>query len=432
MPAEIQIRSVFEDAWGEVDHKLFYEADRQGHLAGTRERLAASRHLGILKSMLDTAEEYAAVIEDVNFGAPPDSTPDIKKNLDDVAYMRELCAPLDRNKELLNEMIALTSEKFKLDESVRTGAANPTAYVSLAEQFEDLAARFHRAGSVTGMHAQRYRSVLYLVDMEEALCRLLSGNRAQMGQAVAAYETITSKYKEYPTCWFRRGQACAQLMEKIEDDPERERLVSEAVASYRHARELLVKPIVNVKDDLLISPSQRNYLELNIERLQGFVLWRVTDFRRRSTSHLTADDLEKVFKAYKIASEGLNLPDNSDNVPLLNNATYFALDVAQIATVLKAEKPGLPGVDDISDMVENLERNCREGGLDAIGLWHTILMGQTYLKDRERQLHAARKVTEIHADTELKGVSEYEREIHERAFRDAWNVLRGALPPDPG
>lgn len=40
---------------------LFYEADRESDLAGKQGRLAASRHLAVLKSLLDTAAEYAGI-----------------------------------------------------------------------------------------------------------------------------------------------------------------------------------------------------------------------------------------------------------------------------------------------------------------------------------------------------------------------------------
>lgn len=65
VPVEIQIRTVFEDAWAQIDHKLRYARTRTKNTA-TRQNVsvASEQHLPVLKRFLDTCSDYAEVIRE--------------------------------------------------------------------------------------------------------------------------------------------------------------------------------------------------------------------------------------------------------------------------------------------------------------------------------------------------------------------------------
>lgn len=116
IPVEIQIRSVFEEAWGEIDHMLFYEADRESDLAGKQGRLAASRHLAVLKSLLDTAAEYAGILAEGSFGLHGSQSTGIKKSLDGFGYILEVSDPITTHRGLITRFADLVRIKDGIDE----------------------------------------------------------------------------------------------------------------------------------------------------------------------------------------------------------------------------------------------------------------------------------------------------------------------------
>lgn len=60
IPVEIQIRTAFEDAWGEIDHKLKYKSkDTKLRLSEERAIKTALKHLNVMKAFIDGAAQYA-------------------------------------------------------------------------------------------------------------------------------------------------------------------------------------------------------------------------------------------------------------------------------------------------------------------------------------------------------------------------------------
>lgn len=63
VPIEVQIRTVFEDAWGEIDHKLRYASNRQQVAAEKAFLESWQPHLNVLKSFTDGCAQYAGIIK---------------------------------------------------------------------------------------------------------------------------------------------------------------------------------------------------------------------------------------------------------------------------------------------------------------------------------------------------------------------------------
>ena len=445
VPVEFQIRSVFEDAWGEIDHKLFYEADRQGRIEGEQTRLAAAAYLKILKDMLDNAADYAALISTLNFTAPTDRPPNVWKNLDGVEYIREICAPLTSHGELtepLDELIRLGREKTDLDAAIERGSSALSAYTALADRYGELIRRFPPVDTMANNNGKRYRTVLCLIAMEEALCRLLSGNAAQMSLSIAQYVEIEKNFPDYPTCRFRRAQACAQLLEKPGELEKREDLAKEAIEGYSSARRLLDEIVSHASShseyDILVSHGQRSYLDGNIERLWGFVLWRIGDLRRKAGSTLSQRDFDETLRAYQVTSGALDrlakkfetaksAEAETNYIALLNSTTYFALETLDFGKQLDVAAGKLPQKAEIQSLLGMLEQECVEKNFNHIPRWETILKGQTWVGDESGKLRAAKKICEIYALPHNGHLGDYERDVHERAYREAWPIVLKAL-----
>jgi ppGpp synthetase/RelA/SpoT-type nucleotidyltranferase len=74
LPVEIQLRTVFEDAWAQVDHKLRYVSQRVKHSPAVNNSVSHERHLVTLKKLLDVASEYCeTILDEVNSKEKPSS-----------------------------------------------------------------------------------------------------------------------------------------------------------------------------------------------------------------------------------------------------------------------------------------------------------------------------------------------------------------------
>ncbi len=446
VPIEIQVRSVFEDAWGEIDHMLFYEPVREGIVTGEDKRLAAASDLRVLKAMMDNAAEYAAIISKKDFGRRDDTRQFIAPNLDDADYMHALAQGLTAHRDLLDEFVGLVREKDRIDQ---TKPLVRNLYAPLAERFADLTSRFNakvRLEDFPKGDEERALSIAYHLRMEEALCRLLGGGEDQVTKAIAIYETLTldhpydnidARFSEFPTAWFRLAQANVEKMELTNDYEERRRLSRAAFEAYGTSRTLLDQ-VMAKKDsnqEYVISSKQREYLDRRIERLRGFALWRLSDLRRRDMPEQTPEDLENVREAW-LAMKGKALAamqamaDDPANISgsqlnLLNTAAYIALDGLSLCAHLKADTSDFPNKSVMADMIRLLEMCAKSHDVKtAEKTWHTVMIGALYLDDFERAADAAEKVMTAHVEGDTTGYSHYDREAHERTSRDAWKVLQ--------
>ena len=64
VPIEVQVRTTFEDAWAQVDHKLRYASKRIKQSSVSNTSVAHERHPITLKKLLDVASEYCETIFD--------------------------------------------------------------------------------------------------------------------------------------------------------------------------------------------------------------------------------------------------------------------------------------------------------------------------------------------------------------------------------
>lgn len=258
VPVEIQLRTVFENAWGEVDHLLFFEEDRKGGNLGDRKRQAVGQHLSILKRIMDTATDYAAIINDRNTMGEEVAGAVAIRNLDGADYIREVCERVSFPRELEDRFLDVVRRKEKLDtipgnqenQNVRDG------YLAVGRDFRVLLDDWQPEYGVD----ERYFDIFYLLRMEEAISRLLSGNPDQILKSLDLYRGISEQFPQYPTCWFRRGQSCMRAMEDSKDYTQRLTYVSEAIDCYARLKASLadLEQLDADRKFLKISPDQRN------------------------------------------------------------------------------------------------------------------------------------------------------------------------------
>lgn len=415
VPVEVQVRTVFEDAWGEINHKLFYEADREDPDVGREQRNAVGQHLGLLKRLMDMAADYAALI-DSEKSRVEDQPPRVKKSLDGVNYVDHIAQRAGLRDDLRKELLGLIQEKEEIDASPIEGIDTDQRYVIAAAKFQDFLLRLPPELPSEGIG----REVVYVTRMEEAICRFLARGQQQLNRAVSVYRDLTDNFSDHPACWFRRGQACANLMELVLDPKERSSLADEASRSYAEAWDSL-QQAMGLPDDqrwLLISDDQRDYIRSTTPRLRSYVRWRKSDMRRRSSGRVTNQDLTDVLTALQEGSEGLANPNAEELTRLRNACLYFALDAAQIAKALGKPLPW-PPIDWQRELLREVRASCTPDGRGSYRIWHTIMMANRAFGEPREELEAANQVITIIGQIDRAKESPSDRELLQRALDDA-------------
>lgn len=123
LPVEIQIRTVFEDAWAQVDHKLRYVSQRVKHSSSINNSVSHERHLVTLKKLLDVASEYCETILD-EVGATEKPSSQTIVPIDGVNEFREMAKELGVPDQIADEVEALLARKDAIDALVRGGSSS--------------------------------------------------------------------------------------------------------------------------------------------------------------------------------------------------------------------------------------------------------------------------------------------------------------------
>jgi hypothetical protein len=243
------------------------------------------------------------------------------------------------------------------------------------------------------------------------------------------------KGKDFPTAWFRMGEAKAWLMELTVDATSRDLLAAEAFAAYARARKTLTA--VPEHETHIIALEQRAYLDENIERLQGFALWRVSDLRRTALEGRSQlIDLQNVREAWKVVEKratALRRPFSWERLNLYNTATYFAADGLRLCEILGQPETGFPAKEEVEAMLDTLHQEMQAMTFSDEKFSHTIMCGALLLGDAARAARAADDVMTAHVAAETTHFSPYQKDMHDRVAREAWNVLRPSTskPGDP-
>jgi ppGpp synthetase/RelA/SpoT-type nucleotidyltranferase len=205
IPVEIQIRSVFEDAWGEIDHALLYEPRRlDAPMDWTF--LQVERQSNALKKMMDAAADFADAIRSLR--APEARGETIKPTLDTSHYVEQVCKAIKVPASLRKFLMELVSRRENLDALFARGESGAARadYTRLANAFADfLTAKVEASEFLSGSpKGSPRRELIYLARMEEAVCRILSYDEHQVPVAIARLTDIVREFPNHPVAWFRQ------------------------------------------------------------------------------------------------------------------------------------------------------------------------------------------------------------------------------------
>ncbi len=334
---EVQARTIFEDAWSEIAHKI-YEIDREEISSESYEEKIDARtrqHLDVLKNMLDAASRYTVLIkqqvhEDVDGNEKIDRNPN-KPDLSSPEEIQGILSSHDIPVEEVNKFMALFNEKAQIDKlkpKEREAQKRARRYLELADSFSDLRNRIIHTGSLSKVEECAYSKAqhvfFYYLSLEEPLCRLFSNNDEEVKKARALYLDLERDFPDSATVKFRLGQSYERLLRF-------DKAIQKYHESYTHMRQL--RGVPEEDRQLSLTPCQQRYLENNLARMLSFAHWI------RARQSMRQDEFEPrevcgcFMAAYQFATEGLaDWQDQSeDSKPyrkrLLNSGIYFGAEV---------------------------------------------------------------------------------------------------------
>lgn len=213
LPIEIQIRTVFEDAWGEIDHKYGYILRTGKHTGKSISNPEGIKsHLRVLKRFADGCSAYSEAIR-IDAERPTMSlqatTKVISVEMDDELIERfktlgvadELIHAYVECRKIKERILSATGEVVGDDLNMAAQAAE--AFRQLADKIEN----------------ERFNPVLdkgldllyYYSRMNEAFCLIAPGTTSGAESALQVYRSIEGEYTGFPLLRMRLGQAYGKV-----------------------------------------------------------------------------------------------------------------------------------------------------------------------------------------------------------------------------
>ena len=323
LPIEIQIRTVFEDAWGEIDHKFGYVI-REGKESGspTRNPEHVLAHLRALKGFTDACMEYAECIrkeavttEIITSSGKIVSVESDREIIDRFAQLGLPEVFLDKYLEA-RQAREQASQSFPVEQNNRKGPSRP--FLQAAELFRELGNTISANNKFDDLDPGQ-RLGLYYCRMNEALCLMSTNSGEQVAAAHAIYLQLEQNFPDYPLLKMRLGQSYAKLnnIEKgIEKLKECARLTDSKLGGRAASCDAVWSDAMP-KADYLHMMSVR-------PKLLGYYLWQKS---RLLPPSATKDKADLFLSAFNTTLECLKVPDPKKEFlrAIYNNLTYYSL-----------------------------------------------------------------------------------------------------------
>lgn len=323
LPIEIQIRTVFEDAWGEIDHKygyVFREGKDSGKLINNFPFIKA--HLKVLKDFTDACMEYAECIRKEALPETPDVTTattktiSVESDADVLQRFRDIGINNDFIERYVEARTIRNSAAVAPCNTPEDRATTSQSYLQAAELFASLCqelAPSELAESLKDGHKLAY----YYCAMNEGLCLMSTNSPDYINSAVEKYRFIETHYKNYPLAKMRFGQALGKIG-KIDESIEMLK-----VAKSMHYKQG-EKSIATGSWSDHLPMVDYEHMAFTLPKILGYTIWKKS---QRSKSVSRNEKAELYHEAYLTTLDCLEVK-NIDEKRLLeieNNLLYYSV-----------------------------------------------------------------------------------------------------------
>lgn len=305
--SEIQIRSVFEEAWSEISHRLRYAPAKMARAAGepvSQEPEFLSGlwlHLDALKSLTDGCAQYADLV-DRQLKAFSTYRDDRKpKPLDPPGESATLFG------ECGEEILGRAREAYRL-RTLATEASDPVhrgvAYTRASDAFRSLVDGFRPE------LAKRHPTLFALAREELAFCGMFAGDEELRSQSERIYRDLMAERPDRVSVYLRLGQ------------------LRRDAGDYDEARQLMKEGLRVVAAKPEPDPEANRQVQWLLRRDLAYVCWSMVDVDRgredAAALLLEAVDLSEAAGKYA--------KDDAQVLWTATNLLYYLVDLLDVCS----------------------------------------------------------------------------------------------------
>ncbi|WP_201629304.1 RelA/SpoT domain-containing protein [Psychrobacter maritimus] len=354
IPVEIQVRTVFEDAWGEIDHRHRYGLR---DINDSTSHPTLSQHLSTLKKFVDACVDYADIIvEESRIELNPKNSAKILDNPKDIVDSSNFFEE-DVEIDEVEKYILLTGCREK---AILSGKHNEL--VTCAQSFLDL-----RKSHMLNKSLETFDNFSFYCCINEALCQLSINKEASLLLARNLYLELHELDKENCLVAMRLGQALG----RIGDIEKGIRFLKKSFSLAQNNNSKF--PVKKVDIDYVLSKSPK---------IIGYYIWLKIESLREEVD---SDAIVTMYlEAYEYTMKGLEYFDksSSDFVDYTNNLLFYLTRLYDITRSNKYKEL-------LSKELRALEASFNDlNGADAKTL-DTLLRAYIALEDKTNFLSCA-------------------------------------------
>ena len=380
IPVEIQIRTVFEDAWGEIDHKYGY-ANRAGK-SGSAPVVNAenvNNHLKVMKKFSDACSEYADAIhsEATNeFGERDTATVIPISPDDDLIELFKTLEVEDKYIETFTYARALRLEAQVLMKADRLKGI--AMLLQAKELLNELALNFEE-NLITPGNRMVYLFTYY-VRMNEAICLLSTNVVEDVKEALVIYDSLNKLYPDFVLVKMRLAQAYGknQLIELSLNEFE------QAYANIKQFEQDGCKFADNLPE------VDYKHIKMYLPKVYGYQLWRKAEKIEGVNKEQLQLKINILSKAYQLTSESLG-HDRKVDIDIYNNLLYYGTEILSLS-----KESGCEIAADIPKSVDEylklLEQAYKIEECDDLDVLDTLLRTYDIRENKESVLKILSKI----------------------------------------
>jgi len=392
IPIEIQIRTVFEDAWGELDHKYGYQSREGKSEEIIANPLHVQKNLLTMKKFVDACSEYADNIRDLAVETQLEER--TVKPLDTDELITDNLTVEGVPKNIIDDYMKVREERAAAESS----SNRSQLYLNAAESFSKL---LEQTLSNTSIQKESYfKTYYYYIKMDEALCRLSTSDSSETEKALIIYKELIKTYSAYPVIRFRMGQSYIRLKE-----------FEEGRKQLKTCRRIISK-LENVtleKKRVCLPEIELKKLDVGLCILLGFAYWK-----EANDIYNTAPESIRVRafldQAFLQTQPALNIPTLTfeHKLKLINNIIFYALEIVHFKNLKGNNEKYLKFIEDnYTFIAENtqLENSQNIQQLD------TLMNCYLFLDDTLKAVNVAKRIEKLSLESNIKGGSRIDKKV---------------------
>jgi ppGpp synthetase/RelA/SpoT-type nucleotidyltranferase len=391
IPVEVQIRTVFEDAWGEIDHKFRYSGAEGKSGLEVSNPLRVAENLKILKKFSDSCSLYADEIKRdaiqqitssyAGFDIyPVDTNESINEKLVEIQSRQEDIEKYRELREILN--------KYSRD---KLSTSRTLQLVSAADDFLDLAKFISKELAVP----ESVDFIKFHFTMNAALCLIATYDEKHLRIALDLYKSCLAVDEKNPMVKLRLAQTLVALG-----------MIDESIKYF----EILADSVVGT-GSVYVHDKEVRHIEKHMPYMFGYVLWR--KYKENS-------EKETIIRAIEVSQKYNYESDESIRNKYRNNILYYLYELA-LLTVGDKSKPDANYVKKIRELIlliENQNSNLDEN----IDVLDSLARAYFVIEEYEESLKYCNLLLDLAfgikpSETDFSSEWELVQEIHELKYK---------------